>query len=278
MEQTVISIIGVLVQELDVANRVRVLLDVIGRTDILGQIAAILVGIHHGQLRGIQLKSAIHTHVDARGHALSTLRCNFDHTVRSFRSIQRSTIVQYFYLLDILDVEQIEQIVIISVVKRCAVILHVPNHTIHNDQRLSDGVQRVDTVDEHGSTLSRKSTTGHDAERAVQRVFHFTLNGNRARIINRCCRIGHQGCSVLIEWYGSNLVAIQLDILTGSCLDRQLHRVVIRTGNIQCCDKFRSTQGVLTVFVGHRCIQTVVQCLHTHTGHRLFGGGIQDGT
>jgi len=278
VEQTVISIIGILVQELDVVDRIRILLDVTGRPDIFSQIAPILVGIHHGQLRGVQLVATIDTDVDSRGHALASLSGDLNHTIRSLRTIERSTIVQDFHLFDVLYVKQVEQVVVITVMKGRTVILHIPDYAIHNNQRLSDGVQRVDTVDKHGCTLGWQSTTRHNAKRAVQRALDFTFYGNRTRIFDRRGRVGNQRRSVLIERYGSNLVTVQLGVLAGSCLDGQLYRVIVRTRDIQCSDKFGSAQGVLTVFVSHRGIQTVIQCLHTHTGHGFLGSSVEDGT
>ena len=146
----------------------------------LGQIVAILIGIHHRELRGNLLYPTISTDIDARCHRLASLGGDAQNTIGTFRTIEGGTIAEHLYGFNIFGVNQIEYIVDETIVNGGTIILHVPNHAIDNYQGLCIGIERIDTIEQHHRPLSELSATIDGAQRGIECVFEISLNGDGA--------------------------------------------------------------------------------------------------
>ena len=131
------QIVGVFVHE-GRNNRIvlEIVLTFLSCSQEFRNVVAVLVGIHHSQLRRGQLVATVSANVDSSYHALTTLGGDFNHTVTTLGTIERRTILDDLDIGDVFWVENVEDVVNETCVERCTIVLHIPNHSIDNHQRL----------------------------------------------------------------------------------------------------------------------------------------------
>ena len=72
---------------------------------------------------------------------MSALGRDFQYAVSSLRTIEGGTVSEDFYTFDVFGIDEVEDIVIETVVQRGATVLHIPNDSVDNDKRLRIGVE-----------------------------------------------------------------------------------------------------------------------------------------
>ena len=140
MELLIIQVTGIFVQEGDDHRRGK-LISTRGGAEELCQVVAVLTGVHHARALGRKFYSSERTDVDAGGLRMSALGGDFQHTVGALCTIDGRTVAEHFYTFDIFWIDQIEDVVIETVVQSGTSVLHIPNHSIDNHERLCIGIE-----------------------------------------------------------------------------------------------------------------------------------------
>ena len=140
MELLIIQVTGIFVQEGDDHRRGK-LISTRGGAEELCQVVAVLTGVHHARALGRKFYSSERTDVDAGGLRMSALGGDFQHTVGALCTIDGRTVAEHFYTFDIFRIDQIEDVVIETVVQSGTSVLHIPNHSIDNHERLCIGIE-----------------------------------------------------------------------------------------------------------------------------------------
>ena len=160
--------------------------------------------------------------------------------------------------------------------ERGTVVLHIHHDTVDNDEGLGVGIQRVQAINEHGSTLGGHTAAVDGAHRTAEFFFDFFFNRKGIGLVEPRRLVVVHGSAVEVEILLHALV--QVHILVGSTLEGELGRVVVLNIDEKNVYKLGDIDGVLTVVLGQGTIETIVQSLHFHTCKGLLGSGIIDVT
>ena len=271
----VVKIVLILIEEGDgVVGTEVVLLGILRRSEELGEIVAILLGVHDIEVGGSELEASPSADVDARGHRVTALRGDAEDTVGTFGTVERNAIAEHLDVFDVFRVDEIEDIVEEAIVDGTTVELHIPDYAIDDDEGLGVGVEGVDAVDEHHGPLGSHSATGYRADGGVELIVELILEGDgRGRVEGG---VGSVEDIDAIGVEGTETLGIDVGIGSLVATDAHLHGVVAFGGDIEGGDVFGNADDVFTVFVGHGGVAVVGKRLHAHTGEGLTGAGIID--
>ena len=134
-------------------------------TQEFSHIISVLRCIHDTGLVRYQFKSTISTNIDSGYQTLTTLSIDQNYAISTFRTIQSCSVLQDLNILNIFCVNNIKHIVHKAIMKCRTVILHIPNNAIYHYQWLRYSIQRVQTINEHSSTLCRHSSSADSTHR-----------------------------------------------------------------------------------------------------------------
>ena len=147
MELVVVDEVLVSTQERNVAVGIY-----IHCTDKVIGVHAISLGTQHILCRRSKSYTGIDVCCNAGSHALTTFCIDENYTIGCTCTIDGCTVLENLYVTYIVYVNCIEDIVVKTHVDRLVTLLHIPNDTVDNEQRLCIRVQRVDTADKHRVT------------------------------------------------------------------------------------------------------------------------------
>ena len=155
--------------------------------------------------------------------------------------------------------------------------LHVLWHTVDDDEWLGIGIEGVDTIHEHGYTLSWHTAASERVDIATEVRLNLVVDGNVVVVIGSF-RCAHTLCGSGRRVDVLELVAIHECTELALSTNRLLNERIAFSLESEDCGIGRYLDGVLSVLVRHGCIATVVVGSDTHTGSRHLGSCIDDGT
>ena len=188
---------------------------------------------------------------------MSALCRDFQHAIGALRTIEGSTVAKDFYTFDVFGIDEVEDVVIETVVQRGAAVLHVPNDTIDNDKRLRIGVERVDAIDKHGCALGRKSTTVDGTDRSIEVVLDISFGRNTAGFNRGILRFVENRGAVVIE--REEFTVVEIGIGGYPVVESYLNSIVSVGGDEKRGDMFGYAELVGTFFVGKRRIKFIAE-------------------
>ena len=188
---------------------------------------------------------------------MSALGRDFQYAVSSLRTIEGGTVAKDFYTFDVFGIDEVEDIVIETVVQRGATVLHVPNDSVDNDKRLCIGVERVDAIDEHGCTLGRKSTTIDGTDRGIEVVLDISFGRNTAGFDRGILRFVENGGAIVIE--REEFTVVEIGIGGYPVVESYLNGIVSVGGDEKRGDMFGYTELVGAFFIGKRRIKFIAE-------------------
>ena len=271
VELLVVKVGGIFVEEGDDHRRGKTVSSRRGAEE-LSKVVSILTGVHHAGTLGRKFHTAESTDVDASGLRMSALGRDFQYAVSSLRTIEGGTVAKDFYTFDVFGIDEVEDIVIETVVQRGATVLHVPNDSVDNDKRLCIGVERVDAIDEHGCTLGRKSTTIDGTDRGIEVVLDISFGRNTAGFDRGILRFVENGGAVVIE--REEFAVVEIGIGGDTVVKSYLNGIVSVGGDEKRGDVFGYAELVGAFFVGECRIKFIAERLYANTGERLARSGI----
>ena len=273
--EVVVDVVGVLI-EVRHGHRAADELRVGHSTYHFGEVVAVLAGIHHLHLLGCRFEATVSADVDAGYHALAAASVDKEHTVGTLGTVEGRSVLHHFHAFDIVGIDDVEHVVHEALVERGTVVLHIHHDTVDNDEGLGVGIQRVQAINEHGSTLGGHTAAVDGAHRTAEFFFDFFFNRKGIGLVEPRRLVVVHGSAVEVEILLHALV--QVHILVGSTLEGELGRVVVLNIDEKNVYKLGDIDGVLTVVLGQGTIETIVQSLHFHTCKGLLGSGIIDVT
>ena len=220
-----------------------------------------------------RFNATINTNTDSSSTAATTLGCDLNNAIGTLGTIESSTGREYFHIFDILYVKTCQHVVEEAIVDGRSIILQIPNNTIDNNQRLSCCIKWVQTIDEHGSTLTRHSTTHQSTNRTIQRIFNIAFNRDGSGIVGRHRIVTEYLITILEEGFENGIIEIHIYI---TIFNSNLNRIVFGSSHIQSGNKHRNGNGITTVLISHRSVTDVIQCLYLNTTQRLLGSSIEN--
>ena len=177
----VVIVVGILVQELEVAHRG------VGGLQHFRGIAAILLGAHHIDELGLERHAGRDAGGDAGGHGLVAARVDEDDAVGALGTIEGRAVAQHGDALDVGRRDVGQHVVVEAAVQHLAVALLVEDHAVDHDEGLGIAVERVQTVDEHHAAYAGRAATADGVDLGAQLLLDFLLDGTRRR------NAGHDG-------------------------------------------------------------------------------------
>ena len=193
---------------------------------------------------------------------MAALRINNQHAICPLGTIECGSVFKHFHTVDVLGVKEVEHIIHKAVVDGGTIVLHIPNHTVDNHERLGVGVEGVDAVDEHHGTLGIQAATADGAHIGVEHVLDFGFH----RLGTCQVELGragvHDGSPIGVLL--TDEAAIKDGVLIFCTLDGKLCGVIAVGGDIEGRDKGGHFDGIRTFGVGHRGVLAVGQSLYTH--------------
>ncbi len=200
---------------------------------------------------------------------MTTLGGNLNDTISTFRTVESSTVAENFYLFNVFGVNEVENVVIETIVNSGTIVLHIPDDTINNNEGLCIGIQRIDTIDKHHTTLSGNTTTTYHTNGSIEFVLNLVFNGN-------CRGSVYCGNTTIKDVYIIFIECLEMGriyvgIIVCISVETNLNGIIAIGGNIERSDMFGHLNGVLTVFISHRRIVTISKSLNTNTSEGLTG-------
>ncbi len=192
-----IIVAGALIQEGVRAKRTGSI--ILHSADHVTQISSVLVTAQDIKLVGSKFCSTIYTYINLGGHALTALGVDDQSTVGTLGTIESCGILDNLYTLNILWVETQENIVIEAFVHGGTVILRVDDVTIHDEDRLCVGIQRVDTTNIHERTDTWQAIALDGADITAQLTLDIFVDAHAAGLIQGHLALRCDGCSVSIK-------------------------------------------------------------------------------
>ena len=129
----ILVVVGIGVQELNLGTSE--VAAVRNCTNQFRDVVAILLTIHDLHGLGGLFKATVGTNLDSSHHALAATGVDEHDAVGTFCTVESGTVLEDFNAFDVFGVDDVEDIVQEALVKRGAVILHVHDDTIDDDQR-----------------------------------------------------------------------------------------------------------------------------------------------
>ena len=151
------------------------------------------------------------------------------------------------------------------------------NDTIDDDERLSVGIQRIKTTNEHGRAIAGTAGAADGMNIGTKRVLDFGLNGVGCSVVHSSFHLRGHLRTVLI--HGLELIRDHDDAQRRLAItNAYLLTEIAGRANEERCGKGGNLNGELTLLVGHGCIVAVVERLYLDTCQRFLGNGIDDST
>ena len=240
----------------------------------LGSIEAIVLGTHHLGLAGHQLELAVDGHVNLGGHAAVALGLDEHHTGSGLGAIDGGSVLQYGDALNIVHIQVGQDIVVISLMQHLAVVLHVGDDTVDDNQRLGVGLQTGDTADEHGVAHAQLSATRNGMDVGTQLLGYQRVDAQTGRVVEVLGRTADTGLrGRLID--GTEGTGVELGVsLAGLGSDGFLQQLIALNAHADAVDVLGYFQLVATLVVGHGGVTMIAVCLDDDTSQRLACGGI----
>ena len=241
----IIIVIGLTVQVLHLSQRIGVHLT----RKQLGGIETIVIGLHHFRQTGNEFIAAINGHIDLSGHRLVALGLDDQYATGTLGSIEGSTVFQHLDTLNVVDVKVSQDVVGVTVVQHLAVVLHIHEHTVDDDQRLGIAPERVDTLDEHGVTHTGNTATAHCANIGTKTLGNKGINAQLGIIVKMTGLTAHRSDGLTAIGLAEGIaveLAVGLAIADGTLL--QVVTIDAHYDRTGVCGYF---QLIISLFVGH---------------------------
>ena len=165
-------------------------------------------------------------------------------------------------------------IVEVALVKHLATVLHVHDHTVEHDERLSVALQRVQSCNVHGVARSQVASSRDGSDVTSQSLADEVVYAHIGRIAEvRGCHLsaGLSGSGVVGAERGGVQPSVNaVEVLSDGPLLQVVAVDLHRHGRNVAWDR----QFVMTVAVGHGSVSVVAVGLNAHTGQGLSCGGI----
>ena len=110
---------------------------------------------------------------------MTTLGFNQDNAITTLGTIKSRSILQNGHFVDILGIDVQQQVCIVTRMHHRTGLLHILNHTINHNQRLSIGCERIQTTNKHGCTNTRSTRTGNGTDIRTHEALNIGINGLR---------------------------------------------------------------------------------------------------
>ena len=240
----------------------------------LGGVEPVVLGTHHLGPAGHQLVLAVDGHVNLGGHAAVALGLDEQHTGSGLGTIDGGSVLQHGDALNVVHIQVGQDIVVISLMQHLAVVLHVGDDTIDDDQRLGVGLQTGDTADEHRVAHTQLSATRNGMDVGTQLLGHQRVDAQTGRVVEVLGRTADTGLrGRLID--GTEGTGVELGVsLAGLGPNGFLQQLIALDTHADAVDVLGYFQLVATLVVGHGGVTMIAVCLDDDTSQRLACGGI----
>ena len=270
MVLVIIIVRGIAVDEAELADVGRL----VGQQ--LGGIEAVVLAAQHLGRAGHELVAAVDGDVDLGGHRLVALGVDEQHAGGTLGTVEGGTVLEHGDALDVVDVQVGQQVVVVAVVKHGAVVLHVGDDAVDDDQRLGVGLQAVEAGQQHDVTLGGVSAAAYAAHVGTEALADERVDallGGVVEALGTAAQRGRGG--LLVDGAEGGRVHTGVGGLAG---DGLLQQLVAVDAHGETRGVVRHLDLVLSVLVGHGREAAVAVGLHVDTGQRLSRGGVGDGT